>query len=171
MLLRSDPTIEQANHTIQMLYACIILYTCCSTAVKMSILLLYRRIFVTRVFGIITALLGTVLMIWSLCILLLQIFFCKPIHDFWEPTDEKHCLDGPVAYLAISVSNVIWDFTLLLLPLPMIWSLNMTKKRKLQLCAVFLVGILYVGSTTPSHLIVQSVLTVLLAYVSAAFCE
>ncbi|KAI1776781.1 hypothetical protein F4818DRAFT_359294 [Hypoxylon cercidicola] len=136
-----DFTPEQLSHFLLMTYTDTILYICCTAAIKMSILLLFRRIFVTRAFGVITAVLAGVLIVWFLCVLFLQIFFCKPVSASWIPAETEHCLYKTRFYQAISISNILWDFTLLFLPLPMVWRLNTTNKRKLQLCGIFLVGI------------------------------
>ncbi|OTA56583.1 hypothetical protein K449DRAFT_437790 [Hypoxylon sp. EC38] len=139
------PTIEYSPRDLEkfliVLYADNICYGCCTATVKMSILLLYRRIFVTRVFKIVTAVLAGMLIVWWICILLFQIFSCTPVGAYWILGNAEYCLDLITLYNSLAISNIIWDFTLLLLPLPMVWRLNMMNRRKLQLCGIFLVGI------------------------------
>ena len=45
--------------------------------------------------------------------------------------------------LAISIVNFVSDIYLLVLPLPMIWKLQLSPKRRMGLIAIFSTGILY----------------------------
>ncbi|KAI0173626.1 hypothetical protein GGR52DRAFT_396627 [Hypoxylon sp. FL1284] len=131
---------DQLKHFLIMLYADNICYACCTAAVKMSVTLLYRRIFVTRPFKIITSILVAVLLAWMVAVVFTQAFSCDPVRGSWIPTEARKCIDSQKFYNAVGISNIIFDFTLLLLPLPMVWQLQMNTKRKIQVSAVFLVG-------------------------------
>jgi hypothetical protein len=127
-----------------MLYADNICYACVSAAVKLTVVLLYRRIFVTRVFKIITAVLSAIIICWWIAVLLTQVFSCRPVEASWKPALAESCIDTIMFYNAVTISNVILDVIILVLPLPMVWRLHMTSKTKLQVCGVFAVGALYV---------------------------
>ncbi|KAI6085330.1 hypothetical protein F4821DRAFT_279299 [Hypoxylon rubiginosum] len=133
---------EQLRRFLVLLYGSNIPYTCCSFAIKLSFLSLYRRIFVTRTFEIITTCLIGLLITWWLCIIVSQVILCRPVETFWVRGGSKYCIDRLKMNQATSISNAVWDFVLLLLPLPMVWNLNMTRRKKLQVTGAFLGGIL-----------------------------
>ena len=43
------------------------------------------------------------------------------------------------------ILNVITDFATMVIPLPLLWQLNLPRSRKLQLVGIFLSGSLYVN--------------------------
>jgi hypothetical protein len=108
-----------------------ITYTCCTSAAKMSIIFLLRRIFVTSFFKHTTTV-----------FIVAQIFSCTPVDAAWLPAKTQTCIDNVAFYNAVAISNVVFDVTLLILPMPMVWKLQITHKKKFQVCGVFLVGAL-----------------------------
>lgn len=115
---------------------------------KLSLLLFLYRIFrVSRKFRIATWALGFMIVVWSMVTLLLMIFSCRPIKANWNPKLYLHpktrCY--PKSYNVLNIHgycNVISDFALLFLPIPMLWKLQMTLKKKMGLCTVFATGLL-----------------------------
>ena len=126
----------------QVLFAGNVFYACTSPTIKLSILLLYRRIFVTPVVKSITFVVGCILAAWLVAVVFTQIFSCTPVEGSWKPTTARHCIDSIIFYEAVAISNVLLDFMLLLLPIPVVWKLNMSMRRKAQVCGIFLVGAL-----------------------------
>ena len=59
-------------------------------------------------------------------------------------TDAK-CIDFRATYIVHGILNVITDFATMLIPLPLLWQLNLPRSRKLQLVGIFLSGSLYVN--------------------------
>ncbi|KAL8847068.1 MAG: hypothetical protein Q9221_007887 [Calogaya cf. arnoldii] len=114
---------------------------------KLSLLVFLYRIFrVNRNFRIATWAVGFMLVVWSLVSLLLMIFSCRPIKANWnvklylDPTTRCY----PKSYNILNIHgycNVISDFALLFLPIPMLWKLQMTLKKKISLAAVFATGL------------------------------
>ncbi|CAO1596151.1 hypothetical protein XANCAGTX0491_000005 [Xanthoria calcicola] len=114
---------------------------------KLSLLLFLYRIFrVNRKFRIATWALGFMIVVWSLVSFLLMIFSCRPIKANWNPQlylDPKtRCY--PKSYNVLNIHgycNVISDFALLFLPIPMLWKLQMTLKKKMGLATIFATGL------------------------------
>ncbi|MCJ1469144.1 hypothetical protein MMC07_007777, partial [Pseudocyphellaria aurata] len=71
---------------------------------------------------------------------LTQIFGCFPPAKFWNPDLAGHCFNFKAADLAYSFFNIISDFLIMLLPLPMIWKLQLKWKGKVGISLVFLSG-------------------------------
>ncbi|UPL02206.1 hypothetical protein LCI18_013140 [Fusarium solani-melongenae] len=114
-------------------------------AVKICFLLFYFRLssatnFRRALWAIIIFHVVTTIVIW-----LLYGLQCRPIAAFYEP--EKYpgvkCLDTNVTYFVpytLNVQNMTTDLLILGLPLPVIWSLQMTVQRRLGVLAVLTTG-------------------------------
>ena len=79
----------------------------------------------------------------ALCFAL--IFECHPIAKFWDPLIEGKCVDVPGLYLANGILNVVADFLVLLVPIPMLVTLHVSTRHKVILAAVFAMGSSCVG--------------------------
>ena len=121
---------------------------------KASILLFYLRLFGTpgtrpglRKLLYTTQILVTV---WLIASIIPGIHRCRPIDDMWNPLIfsgpdvRKHCIDENAYYVSTSVFNVALDFWILVLPLSIVWTLQLSRRRKIGLIAIFLLGVLYV---------------------------
>ena len=65
---------------------------------------------------------------------------CVPISANWDPTIKRHCLpiDAPVTVFA--VCNVLTDFIILILPMPLLWGLQQPLERKIKIMGIFMLG-------------------------------
>ena len=127
-----------------------IMYFVTSVLVKISILLLYRRIFgVSQNFTrAVYATLSLVVAYFVVCVCL-TFFGCHPVSYFWDKTQEGECFDEVEFFKWNGVTNLLLDVIALALPLPMVWNLQLRTKQKLVLSGIFLLGFLYVF---PSHI-------------------
>lgn len=112
--------------------------------IKMSILCLYVRIFpeTSHKYFIVTMVLLTV----SVIILLpMVIWQCVPIHAIWDlHRSNARCLSvSGVAYASAAV-NIATEVAILVLPLPLLQKLRISKSKKAALYAIFGAGTLYV---------------------------
>ncbi|KAL8898907.1 MAG: hypothetical protein Q9207_006467 [Kuettlingeria erythrocarpa] len=119
------------------------LYILGLTLAKLSLLFFLYRIFrVDRLFRIISWLLGAILVIWTAVSLLLCIFACKPIKASWvlsvQLDPRTKC---PIKAYDVNnyhgFCNIITDFVLLFLPVPLLWKLHVNGRKKLGLAIVF----------------------------------
>lgn len=67
-------------------------------------------------------------------------FQCTPRAKIWNATLPGTCLNYQAFILVTGVFNIITDALLLEFPIISIWNLQMSKKRKLGVSAVFVVG-------------------------------
>ena len=72
--------------------------------------------------------------------LLTQIFGCTPVDKNWKPDTPGHCIVLIKAVYAYGSMNFISDFFIFLLPLPMVWGLQLSRKDKLGVTLVFMGG-------------------------------
>ncbi|KFA70258.1 hypothetical protein S40285_07899 [Stachybotrys chlorohalonatus IBT 40285] len=134
------PDIQKA---MKFWWLCYIWYCTTMIASKVSIgcfliRLTVRRIDIWIIYGVmaITVLSGVVFFF----VTLLQ---CRPIYYFWDKSQSGSCIDIEVIIALTymySAFNVICDFTFALLPIGLIWSLNMDKKTKLALVPIMLMA-------------------------------
>ena len=78
--------------------------------------------------------------------LIVKIRMCNPIPMYWlGPIEGGSCLDQTAAFIADSVISVVSDLIILILPLPLTWSLQMSRNRKLRVIGLLGAGGLATG--------------------------
>ncbi|KAF2150295.1 hypothetical protein K461DRAFT_295589 [Myriangium duriaei CBS 260.36] len=123
------------------LYALSIIYCIAVTLPKLAILVFYARIFVYNVQRMVTYVLMGFIISWSIAASLTAVFSCSPIKYFWD----KSIVDGTCINIRHfwgygCIPNIIADFVMLLLPLPMVWELQADIKVKAGLTVTLLTG-------------------------------
>ena len=114
---------------------------------KLSILLMYLRLFMPHKTGITFYI--TQFVIWSQLAFYLAIFIattcqCIPRRKIWEPYSPGRCVRADVLLTITAVFNILSDFSILLLPIGCIWRLQMPLARKFAISTVFATGAMYV---------------------------
>lgn len=71
------------------------------------------------------------------------IFGCTPVSFFWDKNQPGSCMDEVNFFRWNGVANIFLDFLILLLPLPMLWRMRTSRRQKLILTGIFLLGGLY----------------------------
>ena len=120
----------------------IVTYSITITTVKLSILLLYRRIFVSQRFKRTTIYVGLICLAWFFIAVFIDLFQCHPFKAAFnvEVIFTDQCIDLQAFYWGITAANVTLDVILLYLPLHMVWSLQLPKRQRLALSAIFMLG-------------------------------
>jgi hypothetical protein len=79
-------------------------------------------------------------------------FVCAPPSLFWDTAAQaaapEKCLSQPTQQMFFNLNgicNIIQDVSIYLLPIPMLWSLQMPLRQKVALGALFSVGLVAVG--------------------------
>lgn len=125
-----------------------LLYYCTQTLTKISLLLLYHRLFsVNKQFRLALFVAGALVIMWWIASFWDTIFQCVPIQASWDKSIKNaKCQSIRSAALGTGISNLILDILFLLLPVPMIWRLHVSRRIKVSLTGIFLLGGLYVFS-------------------------
>ncbi|KAL8865185.1 MAG: hypothetical protein Q9174_007026, partial [Haloplaca sp. 1 TL-2023] len=128
------------------------LYVVAIALAKLSLLLFLYRIFsVDKRFRIAAWITGAILVIWTIITVFMSIFACRPVKASWDfflyldPNTVCH----PQSFEVVNVygfCNVITDFVLIFMPLPLVWRMQMDRKKKIGVGLVFASGALYVPS-------------------------
>ena len=114
--------------------------------VKLSLFLLYLRVFtlVRHIRILIFIGIAFHLVLYTTCFVLAFVF-CYPrggqsfLISFTAPSCAS---DAARLGIAQSVANIIGDFYLLLLPVPVIWKLQLSLQKKIGVTAIFMTGFL-----------------------------
>ncbi|KAJ5888159.1 hypothetical protein N7495_008200 [Penicillium taxi] len=107
---------------------------------KISILLMYYRIFHFRYFKIFAYIIGIFVILWVICITFLFIFICVPVQKLWSPDLPGHCINQVSTWIANAISTIATDLAILLLPLPQVWKLQLRLSEKLAVSFAFSLG-------------------------------
>lgn len=134
--LRSLITLERSKIVV----ATQIVYNPAVVAIKSSILLLYRRLFPGRRLKIILWCVGGFVVSYSIAQSLVEVFQCSPVNALWNPQVKGKCIDLDDELLVSSALNVSTDVLILVIPLPILWRLQISMERKVQLIGIFLLG-------------------------------
>ena len=70
-----------------------------------------------------------------------DIFQCVPLRKLWIPTVPGRCINFEALIIAGGVLNVVTDFAILGLPMPLLWRLEAPTRRKRLLSIVFSFGV------------------------------
>lgn len=69
------------------------------------------------------------------------IFQCVPIEYNWDRTIQGgNCINISQFLLVTSILNVLTDVSILVLPLPLVWKLNVTHRQRGALTVLFALG-------------------------------
>jgi hypothetical protein len=86
-------------------------------------------------------------LVWALGLGLTWIFVCTPIRAFWSfpyGSGEGTCLDTWKLNQATSISDLVLDVLILVVPVPMVWRLHLPVMRKIAVLTVFFLGAMLV---------------------------
>ncbi|KNG49534.1 integral membrane protein [Stemphylium lycopersici] len=124
-------------------YVCIIgqiLYTLSITAIKLSVLAFYWRLFEVKARLTIYVVTGASIA-WCTAIMLCVIFNCIPVQAAWDITiKDPTCIPTKSIYLGGSVPNVILDLVIVMMPLPHVWRLHAPLAQRIVLAGMFALG-------------------------------
>lgn len=115
------------------------MYTTAVTLTKYSILLFYSRIFQGGKFRIVLIGMAALCTAWFIAIEISVIIECHPINALWD-FSPGYCIDLQKMFLGSGIINIFLNVLVLMLPMPMIWSLEIERKHKIMLSGVFLLG-------------------------------
>lgn len=119
-------------------------YFASATAIKTSLILSYYRIFwIVRWFKWECLAAWIIVVLYFVVDLLVGALECSPVPFFWDKSIAGGtCIDQDQFYRWNGVANLLIDFMVLTLTLPLIWRLKLKARQKLSVSGVFLLGIL-----------------------------
>lgn len=140
-------TVPLSNITelLQLVYAGYLMFDIGIVFPKLSVLFFYERVFgrANRRMVLIRWIFISFIVAWLLFRIPADIWGCTPPKKSWLPDTPGHCLNDLnnfAIYLAAGLFNSLLDLALLIIPLPMIWKLQMRPMRKIGIFAAFVCG-------------------------------
>ncbi|KAL8995930.1 MAG: hypothetical protein Q9169_004431 [Polycauliona sp. 2 TL-2023] len=113
--------------------------------IKLSILLFYRRLFPRENTTARWRISHLTLCIASVALAIISIFGtafqCTPVAYLWDLTiPGGHCMNFSAFARFTNIANMTTDILILVMPMPIVWSLHLDRQRKIAVSALFLLG-------------------------------
>lgn len=112
--------------------------------IKLSALFLYRRVFVVNKnspFDIITKFMIAICSLWAAGFFLGQVFGCgRKFDNPYGTLAEVSSCNTNIRLDALMISDLATDILVWILPIPVIWRLNMSRSRKISITGIFLLS-------------------------------
>lgn len=109
---------------------------------KMSILMLYLRIFIQRWFRITCYVLLVIITSYMVGAFFASVFQCTPVARAWNKAIPGSCIDITTNWYANAGFSIATDIIILTLPMYPLYKSKMILKRKIALMIVFALGTL-----------------------------
>ncbi|KAI0880336.1 uncharacterized protein GGS22DRAFT_182426 [Annulohypoxylon maeteangense] len=148
----ADPSYEFTPEDIwftKVNYIATILYYTIISATKLSILLMYRRLFSANHSFRRQVLILSLLVVgfWMGCTAA-DLLDCVPIEWTWNNalTDPRYCFNYNIFWLATGIVEALIDVLILAMPIRLVVGLQMNTSKKIAVAAVFLLGLFVILS-------------------------
>ena len=116
-------------------------YDIALASVKLGILAFYYRVFALPIFRKVVLATAVFVFCWGFGITVTLGLVCHPLEAFWDSNVKGTCLDLQKFTYFTNISNLITDFWIFLMPVPVIWHLQLQTKKKLILILIFCIGL------------------------------
>ncbi|KAF2853227.1 hypothetical protein T440DRAFT_487680 [Plenodomus tracheiphilus IPT5] len=126
--------------SLKAFWVSLIFYGLSLTLQKTSILLQYVRVFTISRFQIVCWVMIAFVNIYGVWTVFGNAFACIPVRAFWTKEPGAKCIDQFAMWFTNAGINILQDFMIILLPMPVIRSLNLGKRQKGALIGIFAVG-------------------------------
>jgi hypothetical protein len=133
---------ENVEPYMKTFYASIVIYNFATPLVKTSILLQYKRIFVSPTVQRVCKFALVFMILMAISFPLTLALSCIPVPRFWDSTIPGTCIDQNKADPIMGAFNILSDIFLLILPMPLVKSLQLPRKQRMMLYGVFGLSIL-----------------------------
>jgi len=95
----TDVPLVDLKQILKWMYMSLWAYAVCLTCIKLSIMVQYKRLFVTAWFQKAVKVMIVVVVLYGLAALLDCLFICWPISRYWDLDRDGHCInEWPIFY-------------------------------------------------------------------------
>ncbi|KAM5458012.1 hypothetical protein McanCB49686_002439 [Microsporum canis] len=145
----SEVSKSDLQTALELYFALQMLYRVTINMTKLSILLLYRKIFDTERFRfkLICDILFIYIILYTIATFLVTIFQCDPIPKAWSRAIPGSCINLTAFWYANAALHTLTDVMILILPMPVIKGLKLPQRQKLALIVVFALGVFVCGTS------------------------
>lgn len=134
---------DNITEILRLYYFDELIYITSLSLTKVSILFFYLKVFPKRSFRICTWTLIGINLVYAITYDFLLIFQCNPISGawkFWDGEFEAQCISINVLGWSAAAINIALDVAVIVLPLPELFGLSLSLRKRLQIIAMFAVG-------------------------------
>ncbi|KAI0458425.1 hypothetical protein F5B21DRAFT_459601 [Xylaria acuta] len=141
----TELTVEQITVQVKLLLISEFTYLVAVTFIKLSMLFLYHRIYTTPTFRRWVYFVIALGIIYIIAFIPIFLTNCIPLSQYWDPKPTGWCRDTVVSDSATVAGNLLLDILVLVLPLPILWRLQMSIRDKITVTAMFSIGLVTVA--------------------------
>ncbi|KAI4860998.1 hypothetical protein F4820DRAFT_83025 [Hypoxylon rubiginosum] len=134
---------DNITQILKLYYIDELLYITVLALIKISMLFFYLKVFPKKSFRICTYALILINLVYAVVYDLLLIFQCNPISGAWRTWDgefEAQCISINGLGWSAAAINIALDLAVIFLPLPELYKLSLSLRKRLQIMAMFAVG-------------------------------
>lgn len=119
-----------------------IVYYVCVSVTKLAILNLYRRLAVQKTYRVLIWASMAIVILTATASVTASTFQCTPIHKAWDATGTVRgsCIDVNALFFANAGLDILEDALIYVLPMRMLYQIQIPKRQKIALMMVFAVG-------------------------------
>ncbi|KAI0011899.1 hypothetical protein F4779DRAFT_570835 [Xylariaceae sp. FL0662B] len=147
-----DVRLNELSTMLYIIYTSTPLYEGTMMTIKSAILMEWVRIFVPRgtrnSFSWMCYTLLCANVIYYTASILVSAFACSPHERNWNKSLPGTCINTKAILISSPAINLVSDLLILVLPQRLIWTLHMSKRKKINISLVFMIGILACISAT-----------------------
>lgn len=70
------------------------------------------------------------------------LLICIPIRYNWDKRIDGHCGNSYAAYVSVAIVDLIAELSVIMLPMPYVWTLQLPVGKKIALTFIFGIGIM-----------------------------
>lgn len=107
---------------------------------KISLLMLFHRIFIVPAFRTATKVIGVTMILWWIGTILADCLICIPIKHNWNPEIPARCGNKQLLAIIPPIPWIVTDLAILLMPMPMVYKLHLPGFQRVGLAGLFLLG-------------------------------
>lgn len=133
---------SRLTNVVKCFWASVPFYHASLFITKISILIGYKRLFATPRMRLLCFCTIGLLAIYGLWAFLSAWLNCLPVAKFWDPTIDGFCFSKKGLWFSGSAVHILTDILVLIYPMPVLKSLQLPRRQKIAVMAVFALGAL-----------------------------
>lgn len=136
-------SLNDAKFASKLFIAIEVVWAAAAVSVRISIILLCICLFPVRLFRLVSWMVVGLNLATFLSTVLTACLICRPIfYSFDKTIPGGHCGDLMAFEDFQAIMSLLLDLTIVVLPLPLLWQLQMKRQKKIQLSVVFGTGLM-----------------------------
>ncbi|KAK8055137.1 hypothetical protein PG993_000364 [Apiospora rasikravindrae] len=136
------------GYQLTLIFASDLMWLTLVCLIKVSILHFYSRIFRRTMFVNVVYCVMCLVVAFYIAALFSDVFICIPPRKSWNPEAPGRCGNSSILYKALASTDTVMDVIIILLPMPMLWGLQLVTSKKVALTFIFGLGFVIIALTS-----------------------